>query len=588
LTGEVDRVAKADRVDELESRIEGLTRALQRVEDRLERLETSAPRGAAGPGAALASGSLEAEEPPLMDLPPLPEPQGILALAGRMTIALGGGYLIRALTDAGVVPPLSGVGLGLAYALGWLLLADRTAAGGARVSAGFHALTAGLVAYPLLVEATARFHLLGPAPAFALLVGFCAAGLVVARRRDMAAVAWGGTGLALGAAAALLIATRHLLGGALALLAIAACVEWLAVQDRWTGLRWPAALMLDLAVLDLILLATRPEGLPEGYPPLSAGSALAVVLALPAVYLPALLVRTLARERPVTAFELIQTPVAILLGFSCASSLLAGVGSSTAPIGVLSLLLGALTYAAAFAFVERRPHHDRNFYFYSAAGGILTLVGTGQILSAAPRSVAWSLLGIAAALLGRRFGRMTLRFHGALYVAAAAIGSGLTAAARRAFAGPASGEWAFPSGAALFAAASVAAVCVALAAGRAGAEPWWRRTANGIAAFTLTWVGGGLLVVALVTLARPFAPGAAAVATVRTAVLSFLIVALAWTSRRRALPELGWFVYPLLAFGALKLVSEDLSQGNAASLCLSLVFYGGALIGGPRLLRGKA
>jgi hypothetical protein len=65
-------------------------------------------------------------------------------------------------------------------------------------------------------------------------------------------------------------------------------------------------------------------------------------------------------------------------------------------------------------------------------------------------------------------------------------------------------------------------------------------------------------------------------------------VALAWTSRRRALPELGWFVYPLLAIGALKLVIEDLTQGNAAGLCLSLVFYGGALIGGPRLLRGKA
>jgi hypothetical protein len=579
----------ADRLEEIESRIEDLIRALRRVEGRLERLETSAQRDAAGgPGVALASGSLEAEEAPLLDLPPLPEPQRILALVGRITIALGGGYLIRALTDAGVVPPLSGVALGLAYALGWLVLADRTAAAGTRVSASFHALTAALVAYPLLVEATARFHLLSPPAAFALLVAFCAAGLAVARRRDLAAVAWTGTGLALGAAVALLMATHHLLGGTLALLAIAAFVEWLAVHDRWTGLRWPAALFLDLALLDLILLATRPEGLPDGYPALSSRSALAVALALPAVYLPALLARTLARGRALSGFELVQTPVAVLLGFAGASSLLARAGSSAAGIGLLTLLLGALSYAAAFAFVERRPHHDRNFHFYSAAGGILTLVGTGQILAAGPRSVAWSLLGIAAALLGRRFGRMTLRFHGALYVAAAAIGSGLAGASLRAFAGPAAGEWLLPSGSALFAAASVAAVYVVMAVGAAGTAPSWRRTANGIAAATLTCVVVGLLVVALVVLLRPFAPGAAAVATVRTAVLSFLVVALAWTSRRRALPELGWFVYPLLAIGALKLVIEDLTQGNAAGLCLSLVFYGGALIGGPRLLRGKA
>jgi hypothetical protein len=578
----------ADRLEELESRIEALTRALRRVEGRLERLESlDQRREAAGRASGPESFADEDATPPLV-LPPLPEPAGILALVGRVTIALGGGYLIRALTDAGVVPPLSGVALGLAYALGWLVLADRTAAGGTRLSASFHALTAGLVAYPLLVEATARFHLLSPPAAFALLVAFCAAGLAVARRRDLAAVAWTSTALALGAAAALLVSTHHLRGGALALLAIAAFVEWLALQDRWTGLRWPAALLLDLALLDLILLATRPEGLPEGYASLSARSALAVALALPGVYLPALLARTLGRGRAVSGFELIQTPVAVLLGFAGASSLLARTGSSTAGIGLLTLLLGALSYAAAFAFVERLPHHDRNFYFYSSAGGLLALAATGQILEPGPRSVAWSLLGIAAVLVGRRFGRTTLRFHGALYVAAAAIGSGAAGGAWWAFTGPAAGEWPFPSGAALFAAASIAAVYVLLAVNQAGTAPWWRRTANGIAALTLTWVGGGLLVVALEILARPFSPGAAAIATVRTAALSFLVVALAWTSRRRALPELGWFVYPLLAIGALKLVSEDLPRGNAASLCLSLVFYGGALISGPRLLRGKA
>jgi hypothetical protein len=581
-----------DRLDELASRIETLARALRRVEGRLERLETSEPRGAVAAPATFTAPAPREEALPVEDalgLPPLPElPQATLAFVGRTIIALGGGFLIRALTDADIVPALGGVALGLAYALAWLLLADRAAAAGARVSASFHGLTAGLLAYPLLVEATARFRLLSPPVALTALVAVFGAGLAVAHRRDLAAVAWAGTCLALGATAALLVSTQHLLASVLALLAIGAFVEGLAVRDRWTGLRWPAALFLDLALLILIVLVTRPEGLPEGYPALSTRSALAVALALPSIYVVALLARTLGRGRTVTGFELVQTPVAILLGFGGASRLLASEGSSVAGLGLTSLLLGALAYAAAFAFVERRTGHDRNFYFYSAAGGLLTLAGTGHILDAGPRSIAWCLLGIGGAVLGRRFGRMTLRFHGALYAAAAAVGSGLAEASLRDFVAPSAGEWALPTAFGLFVAASVAVVYGVLAVDRAEAGPWWERIPNFIAAATLIWVAGGMLVAVLVVFAEPFAPPAAGVATARTAVLSFLVVALAWTSRRQALPELAWFVYPLLAIGGLKLLSEDLTQGRAATLFLSLVLYGGALIGAARLLRWTA
>jgi len=563
-----------DRLEELESRIQTLTRALQRVEARLERLEGAQPP--APPEEAL-------PRPELPEVPP-----GLLALVGRTIIALGGGYLIRALTDAGVVPALSGVALGLAYALAWLLLADRAAAAGARVSASFHALTGGLVAYPLLVETTARFRLLSPAAALAALVAFFAAGLAVARRRDLAGVAWTGTFLALGATAALLVARPHPLGSVLALLVIAALVEGIALGERWTGLRWPVALLLDLSLLFLVSVATRPEGLPEGYPALSTRSALAAALAALAVYVSALLARTLGRGRAVTGFELVQTPVAILLGLGGASRLLVAAGSSAAGVGLLALVLGALSYAAAFVFVERRPHQDRNFYFYSAAGGLLTLAGTGQLLDPGPRSIAWGLLAVAGAVLGRRFGRRTLRLHGALYAGAAAVASGLAGASWRDFVAPAAGEWTLPTAVGLLVAGCVAVVYGVLAADGTEGAPWWERTPNGIAAATLIWVAGGMLVAVPVVLAAPFEPGAGGVATLRTAVLSFLVAALAWTSRRRALPELGWFVYPLLAIGALKLLSEDLTQGRAATLFLSLVLYGGALIGAPRLLRGRA
>ena len=88
-------------------------------------------------------------------------------------------------------------------------------------------------------------------------------------------------------------------------------------------------------------------------------------------------------------------------------------------------------------------------------------------------------------------------------------------------------------------------------------------------------------------------PGAAA--AVRTAVLAALALGLAVLARRRALPELGWLVYPLIVLGGLKLLLQDLRDGRPATLVLSLALYGLVLTlraaaaeatGGRRLSRG--
>ena len=64
---------------------------------------------------------------------------------------------------------------------------------------------------------------------------------------------------------ALLVATHDLLAVFVALLAVAAALEWLAYHDRWLPLRWAAALVLDAVAFLLAALVTRPQGLPEGY-----------------------------------------------------------------------------------------------------------------------------------------------------------------------------------------------------------------------------------------------------------------------------------------------------------------------------------
>ena len=74
-------------------------------------------------------------------------------------------------------------------------------------------------------------------------------------------------------------------------------------------------------------------------------------------------------------------------------------------------------------------------------------------------------------------------------------------------------------------------------------------------------------------------------AVIRTGVTCLLALALSFLGSRSKRVELGWVAYAAVAFGALKLLFEDLRFGNAGSLVLSLLFYGLILILIPRLTR---
>src|SRR5579872_7246806 len=57
------------------------------------------------------------------DLPP-----NLMPVLGRMLVAIAGAYVLRALTDWGVLPAAAGVAVGLIYSLLWLWLAARSPA----------------------------------------------------------------------------------------------------------------------------------------------------------------------------------------------------------------------------------------------------------------------------------------------------------------------------------------------------------------------------------------------------------------------------------------------------------------------------
>jgi hypothetical protein len=83
-------------------------------------------------------------------------------------------------------------------------------------------------------------------------------------------------------------------------------------------------------------------------------------------------------------------------------------------------------------------------------------------------------------------------------------------------------------------------------------------------------------------------PDAAMLAAVRSAALAAIAILAAWASGRPRWPEASWLVYPLLVIGGIKLLLVDLPQGRPATLVLSFIVYGAALILAPRLGRRAA
>lgn len=572
-----------DRLAEVENRLEGVVRELKQLRERVDRLEA---------GTLVPSGDtvevLASPAPPDAPTPRFPLAAGAVGLVGRTLMALGGAYLLRAITEAGTLPALLGAAAGLAYAVWWLLLADRAAARARRLSAVFHGVAAVTIAYPLIGEMTTRFGLLGHSAAAAFLLVFVALGLGLAWRHRLGEIAWVSGLFAVGTTVVLLQVTHDLVTFTMTLLAIAALVELTALRDRWLGLRWPVALALDVAVLQTVLLAVRPGGLPPGYPRMSLPSVIVVGLALPLLYLASIATRTLVRSRAVRPFEVAQAAVALLVGFGGTLRVVEFRGAATLAVGAFGLLLGAACYRVAFAFIDRREGGARNFYVYTTFAALLTLAGAQLMLAPEPRALVWAGLGLAATWLGGRHQRITLRLHGVVYLGIAAGASGLLGAVADGLVGSAEGPWRAITWVGFVVALFTALAYLRLASTSRPGSPWNTLLPQAGCAILVAVIAGGLVSGAFGhVLAR--APGASADAgllgTGRTAVLAALAVLFAWGGRRWDRAELTWLVYPALAAGGLSLLLEDLPNGRPLTLFFSLAVYGGALFATPRIMR---
>jgi hypothetical protein len=559
---------------EWDERLRAIEDALADVTRRLSRLEASQPlvdsdaAGDTGASHTVTSAAAVAAPGPRL-------PAGAASLAGRTIMVLGGAFLLRAITEAGSLPRSAGLTIGFVYGLAWFLAADRAATRDG-FSALFHGVTALLITVAILWEATARFGAVGPWTAAAALGLVALLGLAVARHRHLVALAMLIVAGALATLAGLAVATSSPIPWLITALAIFVATTSLPADDAWSGLRWPAA-----AVTTLILLALLARS--GGHLPLASPAAVVFLALLYAgVGLTAGQVRLLRQQRRPTAFDPVQTSLAIVVGLggalSVSSRAAAGLDFG---LGALVLLTAAGGYALALAIAEERPQHAAaRLLFHQSL--LAAFVGTLAVFDGPARTIWLGLVGAMLAWTGGRRLEPWLLAHGAVFVVAAA----LLGALRDLFVQ----TWLVTPARWTVLAPEILVVLVCAAFVLFGprlptGSPESRLTAaSRLAAAAVVTVGVCTLVVhftAQVVAGSPPDPGRLAV--VRGVVLAVAVVLLALGRRAPRGRPLGSLVVPVLAVAGLRILADDLRHASTMQLFVSLAVYGFALRLGSRL-----
>jgi hypothetical protein len=554
-----------DRLARLEAAVAALDQEVAQLRARLARVE-------GGPAVHSESGVAGTLLDPQVSAGAI---QSWLALTGRTLVILGGAYLLRALTDAQVLPARTGVALGLVYGAPWLLLASRAGSRGAQLDAFYHGLATALIGFPLVWEATYRFGVLSPPQSAALLAALTAGALVLSAARGLQSLAWIVTLGALAAAFTLAIATAGWIAYTVLAIGIGLATLWLGYTREWLLLRWPAA-----AVAHLMLVIVTGRAAAAG----TWETVLAVQALMLIGYLGSFALRTLVRNRVVIPFEVVQSVGVLATAFGGALFLIRSSGASVAPVAIGSLVIAAAVYVVAFGFVAHR-RHELNFLFYSLLALVLAVTGIPLSAGASIGSIVYGACALAAAASAVRGRQPVLVVHAVVYAIAASVASGLFAGATMAIA-RAPEEWLSIGPLAVTSLAVASAVAAAPYDVPVSAWRYLIRAPRALLLWLLAWLYVGTATAGAVSLLARFgAPGTASVSTVRTIVLVGAVLLAACAGRRECWREAGWLTYPLLVLIGLKILFVDFPQGRPSTLFVALGLYGAALILVPRLVR---
>jgi hypothetical protein len=568
------QTARSDEIGDLILQVEDLRRRVLALETRLETRDMRLP------GAS----PLISVPPPLIPAvaPVIDFPQGIVPVLGRMLLAVAGAYVLRALTDWGTLPPAAGVAIGLVYAFIWLWVAARSPVD-AKFAAAVTCCTSVLIMAPLLWEATGRLKVMSSASSAGVLTAFALIALVLGSRH--AIVATIAAASSIGMALALVFARDDIGPFTVALLVIAASMEFAAWRSPPSGARAFAAVAADFSVLLFSYLMAGPRGMPETWVQVAPTAVLAAQLALVLIYVSTSLIQTIVRRRTITFPEITQTATALLIGIGGAVWVLNENRPIMLALGVAALTGGLALYAVSFLLFERQ--NKQNFRALATFGLFLVLAGIYLPFS---RSGFWILSCICAAACcwwARRAALPTLGLHGAAYLLLGSAAAGATGQPLRVLFGVGAGpmEWLISIAVLL-----TAAVCWAAVAGiSAGGPAQWRNQISSMTiAAHIVWIVAGLAAYGVVAISRTFIAGPNVPAdTLGTVVLAGISLTLAWAGTLWKRPELVWVLYGIMAITGYKLATRDFMNEHNLALVVSLLCYGGTLILLPRTLRTR-
>src|SRR5579864_1539498 len=521
--------------------------------------------------------------------PPADVPGGAVPILGKAVLGIAGAYLLRAIAESGAIPKLPILILAIVYAALWMLWAVRTHTKN-RFASATYAVTAALILAPLLWESTVRFQVLAPAFAAVVLVAFVVLALALAWQRNLQLIPWIATLSTVITAVALIIATRELVPLTAALLAVALATEVAACLEHRLSLRAVPAIAADFAVWLLIDVMTSSSGVPEGYHSISPITITVLCLLLFAIYGASIAIRTFALRRPITLFEIGQGVVAFVL--AAFGAMRATNGAAAPALGAFALVLAAVCYWGALArFTGELYARDRRVSSTYAAA--LILAGSFLLFPTNLQAPFLSAAAVAAVFFYARTRKLSLGIHGSLYLAAGATVSSLPPWVASAIAGkiPSAPAWDFW----IVATCAAASYILGSHPVQAGQEPnpdqknkdpKKRRLLWVLPSAVVAFAAAALTVVAILGItAGRVELSLSRLSVIRTVVNCALALVLAYLGSRWHRIELAWVAYTAVAFGTLKLLFEDLRFGNAASLVVSLLFYGLILILLPRLTR---
>jgi hypothetical protein len=502
---------------------------------------------------------------------------GAFSVLGTAMLGIAGAYLLRAVAESTSLPKLGLAAIALLYAMFWLVWATRAPAG-AWLASTTYACTSALILAPMLWELTLRFNVLPAEVTAGVLTAFVGAATALAWKRNLASVVWVANVTAAAVAVALSIATHKLTPFIATLLLMVALFEYASIRRQAPSVRSLVAFAADVSIWALMFIYSSPQNARTDYPSLGMAALLAPGFALFAIYGVSIAIKTAVLERQITVFETIQTMIAFLLAAS--SLLYFGPQGSAKILGVICLVLSAASYATVFAVLDHVPAR-RNYHVFLTWSVALLLSGCLLCLPAFWASASLGVAAVAAAFMGVKLNRLSLQFHGMVYLLSAAAVSGLLNYAFLALAGT------LPSAPSMSICMVSACSILCYAAGKfCEGEAWSQQLLHTVFAVLAIAAAAALLVQGLMALtALSLNPGAHHLAFIRTLTICLAALALAFSGAHWRRMELTRIGYATLVLVAVKLVFEDLRHGHLEFIAASIFLFAVTLIAVPRIAR---